>query len=141
MVKGVMEISSPIVRVAIAIVGREGRFLLGQRHPEAHLGGLWEFPGGKSEPGESAADTALRELREECNVHATVRRVLPQLRHDYGDRIIELTPVICDWTSGDGEPLGTESCGWFTLDELRGLPMPELNCEIIDQIAGQSFES
>lgn len=135
MVKGVMENQPEPVRVAVAIVQREGRFLVGQRHPDAHLGGLWEFPGGKSEPGETAAQTAMRELKEECNVQATVVRVLPQLRHVYSDRIIELTPVLCNWQNGEGEPIGTETCRWFTLDELRRLPMPELNGEILDAIS------
>lgn len=134
MVKGVMETDAPVVRVAVAIVRRGGRFLVGRRPQEAHLGGLWEFPGGKCEPGESEGDAAVRELREECNVCAIVTRLLPQLRHDYGDRIIELTPVICRWERGDGEPLGTEACQWSTLEELRQLPMPEMNGEILDAI-------
>lgn len=135
MVKGVMENPSALVRVAVAIVPRDGRYLVGQRHPDAHLGGLWEFPGGKCEAGETAGETAIRELREECNVQASIERVLPQLRHDYGDRVIELTPVVCTWRTGEGEPIGTEVCHWYTLDELRKLPMPALNSEILDAIA------
>lgn len=139
MVKGVMEKHPEPVRVAVAIVLRDGRFLVGQRHPNTHLGGLWEFPGGKSEPGESPAQTAMRELKEECNVDAAVVRVLAPMRHQYTDRIIELTPVLCDWQNGEGEPIGTETCRWFTLDELRTLPMPQMNGEILDAIS--SFRS
>jgi mutator protein MutT len=134
MVKGVMANQPPVIQVALAIVRRGDRFLVGKRPTEAHLGGLWEFPGGKFELGESAADAALRELREECNVVATIDSTLPKLQHDYGDRIIELTPILCRWVSGEGEPLGTEVCRWFTLADLRALPMPAMNDAILDQV-------
>ena len=140
MVKGVMANRPPVIQVAVALVRRGDRFLVGKRSTDAHLGGLWEFPGGKCEIGESVGDAALRELREECDVIATIDSVLPQLRHDYGDRIIELTPVACRWVSGEGEPIGTEVCHWFTLAELRALPMPAMNDAILNQLEGASLD-
>jgi 8-oxo-dGTP diphosphatase len=120
--------------VAVAIVGRDGRWLVAQRHPHAHLGGLWEFPGGKCEADETAQAAALRELREECGVEAFVERVLPELRHDYGDRVVELTPVLCRWASGEARPLGSAACRWVSLHELRGLQMPAMNAAILAEL-------
>lgn len=119
------------VAVAIALVHRGNRWLVARRRPEAHLGGLWEFPGGKREGTETPAETALRELHEECAVEAVVEAELGTLRHDYGDRVVSLTPLVCRWRSGDGAAHGCEECRWATLGEISGLPMPALNAEII----------
>lgn len=119
------------VEVAIALVHRGNHWLVARRRPEAHLGGLWEFPGGKREGVERPAETALRELREECAVEAVVEAELETLRHDYGDRVVSLTPLVCRWRSGEGVPHGCEECRWATLGEISGLPMPALNAEII----------
>src|SRR5262245_51470504 len=127
-------VSASVRRVAIAIVRRGDCWLVAQRHQQAHLGGMWEFPGGKSERGETPDQTALRELREECGVEAVVERILPQLRHDYGDRVIELTPVLCRWTRGDAQPLGSVACRWVGAEELRRLEMPAVNAEILREL-------
>lgn len=119
------------VEVAIALVHRGENWLVAKRPPGVHLGGLWEFPGGKREAGESPAETALRELYEECAVSATAEAALPALRHDYGDRVVALTPVVCRWTHGEAMPRGCAECRWATLDEIAVLHMPALNAEII----------
>lgn len=124
----------PVRRVAIAIVLREGRYLVAKRHPDAHLGGLWEFPGGKFEATETAQQAALRELREECGIEALPERSLRQFRHDYGDRIVEITPTICRFASGEARPLGSVECRWVSLQELRELKMPAANAEILREL-------
>lgn len=123
------------VRVAVAIVRRGARWLVARRRDDAHLGGLWEFPGGKCEPGEAPEQTALRELHEECGVTARVDRALPELRCDYPERTVHLTPVICRWISGEPKPLDSQECRWATLAELRRLDMPAANAEIIREMA------
>lgn len=129
-----MEIVRRVYRVAIAVVRRNGEYLVGQRPPGVHLGGYWEFPGGKSEPNESPEETAIRELYEECEVLAEAERKLGLLTHNYGDRVIELTPVLCRWISGEGRAIGTTDCRWVTLDDLRTLAMPEMNAAILAQL-------
>jgi mutator protein MutT len=121
----------PIRQIAVALVHREGRWLVAQRHPNTHLGGLWEFPGGKREAGETAIGAALRELKEECGVEAQAERVLSEVQHDYGDRIIQLTPIVCRWTKGEAIPLGSAACRWVSIEELRGLEMPAINAQIL----------
>ncbi len=122
------------IDVSLAIVHRDQRWLIAQRHPDAHLGGLWEFPGGKREPGETPEAAALRELHEECGVIAQVERVLPPFFVDYGDRRVNLTPVVCRWVRGDAQPLGSVSCRWVTMAELRRAEMPAINAEIIREL-------
>jgi mutator protein MutT len=121
----------PLLEVAIAIVHREQHWLVAQRPAAAHLGGLWEFPGGKRRPSESTAAAALRELREECGVEAAVERILDPLICHYDDRSVELTGVVCCWKAGEPVPLASVQCRWVTAAELRALPMPAVNAAII----------
>ncbi len=83
-----------MIDVAAAVIeNREGRILIVRRKPEIQLGGYWEFPGGKIEAGETAADCAVRELRESMNMHIEAGDVLAQTVYDYGDRQIHLIAV------------------------------------------------
>lgn len=120
-----------IQRVALALVRRADTWLVAQRPARAHLGGLWEFPGGKLERGETPAAAALRELHEECGVSAIAVATLPSAQCDYGDRVVELTPVLCVWEAGEPRPLGNQACRWVATAELRQLTMPPINARII----------
>lgn len=123
--------ASPVIDVALALVRRGGLWLVARRPPLVHLGGLWEFPGGKCRPDEPPGAAAVRELREECGVRAAVERVLPPVTWAYPDRVLRLTPVLCRWQAGDARSrLGTE-CRWVSSAELPRLEMPPANAEII----------
>jgi mutator protein MutT len=124
--------AKPVLEVGLALVVHDGRWLVARRARDAHLGGLWEFPGGKRLPDEPLAQTAVRELLEECDVRATALHVLDPVVHEYEDRIVHLTPVLCRWQAGEPRPLGADACQWATLDELRQLDMPPPNAAIID---------
>ena len=65
------------------MVFRDGKLLIALRHDDAHLGGLWEFPGGKIEAGESSEDALARELDEELGIKAVIGRRVAQIRHKY----------------------------------------------------------
>jgi mutator protein MutT len=127
-------VSKPFFEVAVALVCREDRWLVARRPTDVHLGGLWEFPGGKRARDESAERAALRELHEECGVEAVAERTLDALRCDYGDRVVRITPVICRWQSGEARPLASDECRWISAAELGDLDMPEINAEIIRTI-------
>lgn len=124
----------PSHRVALALVHRNGRWLVARRPEGVHLAGLWEFPGGKIHSGESVADAAVRELEEECGVRAEVQRTLPALTVEYDDRKVELLPVICRWISGEAQALANEECRWVRLGELRKMEMPAINREILAEL-------
>jgi len=127
-------VSKTIVDIALALVHRDQRWLVAQRHPDAHLGGLWEFPGGKREPDEHPAAAAIRELREECGIHALAEQTLDPIYHEYPDRCVNITPVICRWQAGEAQPLGNQTTRWVTLGELRQLKMPPVNADVIRQL-------
>ena len=131
----------PVRHGAIALVRRGRNWLVARRHEEAHLGGLWEFPGGKCEAGESPEAAAMRELREECGIEGVARRALDAIEHDYGDRVIHLTPVVCDWVAGEAQALGNAECRWVPLAELCELAMPAANGAIVSALIAEAERS
>ena len=124
----------PTIHVALALVNRAGCWLVTRRPDHVHLGGSWEFPGGKCEPDESPQQAALRELLEECALHAAVVRKLATVEYDYGDRIVRLTPVECQWTGGEPRPVASDEYRWVSKRELRGLNIPPANAQLIDDL-------
>lgn len=121
----------PTHAVALALVQRGDHWLVAKRKRAAHLGGLWEFPGGKCQPRETPTQAALRELYEECAVRAEAHRVLDPVTCEYDDRIVLLTPVLCRWIAGEAQALASDACCWVTLAELEQLPMPTVNAVIL----------
>ena len=78
------------IQVAAALIVHEGRYLITQRRADVHLGGLWEFPGGKRESGESLEDCLRRELREELGIEISLPVLFRVIRHDYPEKSVEL---------------------------------------------------
>ena len=111
----------PAIRVLAAVIHREGRWLVCRRPAHKRHGGLWEFPGGKLEPGESLVDAATRELDEELGVRVTRVGDLLFSRHDDGSPfVIEFVAVEIE-----GEPVAREhdELRWATLAELASLAL------------------
>src|ERR1700744_6143582 len=69
--------------VSAALIFHGGKLLISRRPAQAHLGGLWEFPGGKREPGETFEACLVREIREELGVEVSVGKLFAEVRHDY----------------------------------------------------------
>jgi 8-oxo-dGTP diphosphatase len=103
------------------VVAREGRYLVGRRPAAKRHGGLWEFPGGKVEPGETDAEAMARELREELAVAVTSLGAECFVRHDAGSpyEIVFIEVAI----AGAPQALEHEAIGWFTPAELRSMPL------------------
>lgn len=112
---------SDITPVLAAVVQRGGRYLICQRPIHKRHGGLWEFPGGKLEPGETLLDAARRELQEELGVGAVdVREPLLSVADPGSVFVIEFVPTVIE-----GEPtcLEHEALRWVPLEELPALPL------------------
>jgi 8-oxo-dGTP diphosphatase len=130
--------NSPLKRlhvVAAVIYNPESTHVCIARRPlSAHQGGLWEFPGGKVEEGESAEAALKRELQEEIGIHAQEFAPWIEVRHDYSDKSIFLDVWRVD--RFDGQPRGMENqeVAWVTVDRLRDYAFPEANTPIIDRI-------
>jgi len=103
------------VRVAAAVIRRDDRILLTQRPPGGPLGLMWEFPGGKIEPGESPGDAVERELREELGVSARAGEVLTLERHDYEHGLsVEIAFIACELEPGELIPgRGVHALRWM----------------------------
>jgi 8-oxo-dGTP diphosphatase len=116
--------------VSAAVVERDGRFLVTRRQPGVHLEGLWEFPGGKCEPGESIASCLRREIQEELGTDAAVGEELLAVTHHYPERSVELHFLACDLLQEPAPLLGQEM-RWVARDELRSLQFPPADDELI----------
>lgn len=120
------------VHVAAAVIRREdGRVLIAKRAAEQHQGGLWEFPGGKVEAGETPRSALLRELREELAIEVTQARPLIQVRHDYPDKHVLLD--VWEVSAFNGEARGVEGqpLAWVTSRELADHEFPAANQPIV----------
>ena len=122
------------IEVAIALVWRDARLLLTRRPPGTHLGGLWEFPGGKLEPGETPEACAERETFEETRLVVRAEGRREAIRHDYPERSVTLHPVDCAWISGEPEAREVSAFAWVAPAELSGYELPAANRELVRRL-------
>ena len=108
-----------------------GQVLIDQRLNEGLLGGLWEFPGGKQEPGEPIESTIVRELQEELAIEAEVGEELITLEHAYSHKRLRFVVHLCRWISGEPQPLASQQVRWVEPTELGDYPFPAANARII----------
>ena len=117
--------------VTAAVIDEDGRFLVTRRLGGVHLEGLWEFPGGKCEEGESHAASLEREIREELDTAIVIDREVFSVVHGYADRVVELHFFACRLAGRPRAVLGQEM-RWVTREELRTLPFPPADQELIE---------
>lgn len=122
------------VHVAAGVVVRDGRVLISLRHSESHQGGLWEFPGGKLEPGETVEAALQRELYEELGIRAGKSSPLMRVAHDYKDKSVLLDFLLVE--SFEGEPQGREGQRWLwcPLADLPSYQFPEANKPVVARL-------
>lgn len=121
-----------IVQVAAGLILQDGRYLITRRQAGAHLGGFWEFPGGKREPRESLEECLRRELREELGINITAPVPVQVIRHDYPDRTVELHFFRCSIESGQARALACDEMRWVTPEEMTGLTFPPADRSLIE---------
>jgi len=113
------------------VLNAAGDVLIDQRLEEGLLGGLWEFPGGKQEPGEAIEATIVRELREELAIEAEVGEALITLEHAYSHKKLRFVVHLCRWLSGEPRPLASQQVRWVRPEQLGDFPFPAANARII----------
>ena len=121
--------------VTAAVVERSGAYLVTRRLRGTHLEGLWEFPGGKCEHGETHEGCLVRELREELGCDAVVGAKLLEVAHEYPERTVELHFFRCELT-GQPQPLLGQEIRWVDRAALRALEFPPADEELIQMLAG-----
>ncbi|GGY62839.1 hypothetical protein GCM10011613_02970 [Cellvibrio zantedeschiae] len=126
---------SRIVHVAVGvIVGADGTILIAKRPDKVHQGGLWEFPGGKVEQGETLFDALKRELYEELAIEILSTEPLIKIHHDYGDKVVLLD--VHKITAFTGEAKGNEGqpIAWVAPQSLYQYEFPAANRPIVNAI-------
>ena len=122
------------IDVAAALVFRQGKVLITQRYAGAHLGGLWEFPGGKREPNEAFEDCLQRELREELGIEVAVGEMVESLTHAYPEKTVHLRFYRCRWTAHEPQPLGCSAFKWVTAGELEDYAFPAADARLLEKL-------
>ena len=120
--------------VAVAIVFRDSKVLITRRKPGAVLGGCWEFPGGKQEPGESLEDCVRRELLDELAMRVQPVMSFTPIMHQYPDRQVTLHAFLCTHESGEPQLLACDELNWVAPAELRNFEFPEANQRLIEEL-------
>ena len=116
--------------VVAAVIEANERFLVTRRQAGVHLAGMWEFPGGKIDPGEPHAAALRRELREELDVEVDVGERVYRTVHAYDERTVELHFYRCG-LRGEPRPLLGQQMRWVPRSELASLGFPPADAELI----------
>jgi mutator protein MutT len=124
-------VTLPRIVVTAAVIEEDGRFLVTERPGGVHLEGLWEFPGGKCEAGESHTESLEREILEELDAPIIIGRELFSVVHTYADRIVELH-FFASRLAGRPRAVLGQQMKWVTREELRTLPFPPADEELIE---------
>jgi len=131
--------ATPHYDVAAGIIyNAHGEFLIAQRPNEGLLGGLWEFPGGKQETGETLEECLKRELREELAIEVSVGERLTTVRHAFTHFKITLAAFECQHQSGEPQTIGCQAWRWVTLAEVDQFAFGKADLEVIRALRGKS---
>ena len=120
-----------VIAVSAALIFRDGQLLITQRHAKSHLGGLWEFPGGKREAGETFEQCLVREIREELGVEISVGELFEEVRHDYPEKSVHLKFFICQLISGEPQPLDCAAVKWIEQAQLDAHEFPAADAQLL----------
>ncbi len=131
--QGTAPLMTPTV-VTAAVVERDGRLLVTRRLEGSHMGGFWEFPGGKCEPGEPPDACLARELLEELGVAAIVHEEIYRTTYAYDDRILDLRFFRCA-LADEPRPLLGQEIRWIQRGELETLEFPPADAELVGRLA------
>ena len=124
------------IEVAAGIVVRDGRILITRRKAGTHLGGLWEFPGGKRHAGESWEACLARELEEELAIGVTVGALRHETVHHYPSKSVHLRFYRCALVRGEPRPIECDAVAWVLPSELKDYQFPEADRELVTLLDG-----
>lgn len=128
------EIALDIIDVGAGLVFKNGRLLITRRRAQDHLGGLWEFPGGKREGDESFEACVRRELMEEVGIEVEIKRPFQTVIHTYPEKTVHLKFFECAWIKNEARPIGCAELAWVRPGELRRYSFPAADIRLIDRI-------
>ncbi len=124
------------VKVVAGIITRGERVLIAKRRDEGYHGGLWEFPGGKVEEGETPAAALVRDLDEELGITVRAGEVALGTIYHYPHFTIDLLAIPCEIVEGEPKPLDAKELKWVVKKSLGDYPMPEADKPIVEWLRG-----
>ena len=123
-----------VTDVSAALIFHQGKLLITRRHTGAHLGGLWEFPGGKREPDETFEQCLAREIREELGVAITIGGLFESITHAYPDKTVHLKFFVCRLLHGRPQALGCAAVNWVGKSELSDYEFPAADARLLQRL-------
>jgi len=127
------EPSRPHLRVAAALLEREGKLLLARRGPGGPCAGLWEFPGGKCHEGEELSECLAREMAEELDLAVEVGALVDRVEHDYGRYTVTLHLLRVS-SAGEPRAVGCAEWSWVRPADVPGLNLAPADRRLVDRI-------
>lgn len=126
--------TKPRVRVAAALIKRKELYLITRRKKGVHLEGLWEFPGGKCEIGETFETCLQRELMEELDIVITQPRFFMNHHHEYPEKTVELYFFSCSIYRGTPKPIGCAEFRWVRIEEFCHFAFPPADVAVLSRL-------
>ena len=134
-----MNLELPHKQIGVAAIwNKTGQILIDRRKVGGTMGGLWEFPGGKIEPGETVEACIAREIQEELAIEITVGAQLISIEHTYPTFHLTLTVHHCQHISGVPQPIESEEIRWVNIGDLNNYQFPAANIAIINALQNYS---
>ncbi len=125
---------SKIIEVAAGLVFRDRKLLITQRRFKDHLGGLWEFPGGKREKNETFEACLERELMEELGIVVRVGEILDTVTHRYPEKAVRLKFYRCVWQRNEPRALGCHALAWISRVQLASYAFPPADARLVRKL-------
>jgi mutator protein MutT len=127
-------VEPPFIQVSAGLIVRDGRYLITKRKTGVHLEGLWEFPGGKREAGESLEQCLVRELHEELDVEITAPVPFRIVRHRYPEKEVELHFFLCSIRKGEPRAIGCEDFRWIAPEDFTRFAFPVADASVLEAL-------
>jgi mutator protein MutT len=129
-----VSVDKKVIEVSAALIFHGGRLLITQRHAKSHLGGLWEFPGGKRETDETFEECLVREIREELGVEISVGKLFEEIYHDYPEKSVHLKFFLCRLVSGEPQPIDCAAVKWIDKAGLVVHEFPAADAQLLQKL-------
>jgi mutator protein MutT len=120
--------------VAAGLVFRGGKILITQRLAASHLGGMWEFPGGKREAGETFKRCLRRELLEELGIEVEVCELVEELTHAYPEHSVHLKFFRCRWLRHEPRAIHCHNWAWIGVEQLDSYAFPPADTRLLGKL-------
>jgi mutator protein MutT len=127
------------IEVSAALIFHGGKLLITQRRADSHLGGLWEFPGGKREVDETFEKCLIREIREELGIAISVGELFEEITHDYPEKSVHLKFFVCELISGRPRKLGCAAFEWIGKSGLADYEFPAADAQLLKKLRAYNF--